>query len=195
MHIRSDKENREIMNSYTVTSTVMHGAIGMVYNKFYLYKPMRYLSKIIRRVRNSPANHCFTLYKLKGVWYVSEAIEKGIVNTTTLESKIAKWKRNGDIVIIKYPPKANSKLRSLIKEYEGTRYGFWTLIKFLWATITRKPLRSRKAREYKHFVCSQWCALLDGRPDAYRYSPKEIFDLQYPTKRLLLDFVSLKEKK
>lgn len=185
--IRNDKDNVAILNQYELTDELIEGAIGLVYNKFHWFRLLTWLSKIIRRVRNSPINHCFTLFRKDGRWYVSEAIETGITSSL-LSDKIVKWKKRGDIVLIKYPPKVDKPaLHHFIEKYKDFRYGFETLLKFFWATLLRQPLKSKASRLLKHFVCSQWCALLDGRYNAYRFSPKEIFDLPYKTKKLDLD--------
>lgn len=187
--IRSDKDNRKLLNELpTIRLFDLEHPYGIgIYNRLSL-RPLTWLSKIIRRVRNAPINHMGVVHWKAGSGGLvfTEANEKG-VNTTSLYSKIDKWTKRDDILIALIPKKqrllTNEEVVKKVKLEIGKPYGFFALLQFLLATLRRHPLRSKALREGRVHVCSTlMIKILTNWISAWTYTPKEIWDSKSFTK-------------
>jgi hypothetical protein len=178
--IRNDKENRELINALpTVKITELQHPYGIAQYDPFSWRPLSWLSKIIRRVRNSPVNHMKVVHWEEGRGLVTtEANEKGVV-TNPLVDSILRYKDRGTLVVALIPVKniLNEEVTEKAKKERGKPYGFLSLLQFFWATIRRKPVRSKALRSGKVQVCSTLLVRLLTRSGSYwTYTPKEIWD-------------------
>lgn len=190
--IRSDKESLELIDSLPHTKSFPNPvfAIG-IHNPFSLFRPMSWLSTIIRRIRNSPINHMgVVFYSVKSNKVVfAEADQKG-VHATDLQLKVEKWKKTKSTLVLfeLRPGKAvsNEFVSGTYDEIEHTKYGVFQLFNFWLATIRQHPVRSKKLREGKVYVCSTAMMKLLGSNQFWVYSPKEIWDSSLFIKKKLI---------
>lgn len=146
------------------------GDIILIHTPWCWYKPVTYLSVLIRLFDKTYYNHCKLVIVLGSRPFITEALATGIC----LEN--ADDNLNSKKIIVRRTKKPIADEKAYVEKalsYVGDcPYNFFALIQqFIYLTT---GIWIRKKKGIKDFDCSQWDAYMSGFPDWWRYAPRDL---------------------
>lgn len=149
------------------------GDLILVHTPFCWYKPLTYLSALIRFFDKTYYNHCKLAVRHIGeVMYINEALAGGI-RTSNVDYNLA-----GKTIVVLRPKKSiENEVAFIVKadSYVGTTsYYFFVLVKELVYLTTGYWIRSRWTKNPNKFDCSEYCAFVHGIPIWWKVAPRDL---------------------
>lgn len=166
------------LSGFSLTTNLKTGDVILFRNKFLWYKPMSWLSALIRFFTKFNYNHVSVVVNNWDVSFSNEAIESG-VEAFPCSDRL----RNKKIMVLRavagvYEPDFARRANSLLGV---TRYDFKVLLWYqLIYQLTGKWLPNTKNNKKEdRMICSEYAAWCHELPYWYRYDPQDFDNNPY----------------
>lgn len=132
--------------------------------------PVGILSWLIRLFLGIPYNHLKCVGKHNGQLMITESDHNG-THPQPLFDNLAESKSTKFLVL---RPKFEipNKYSKHLQETWGIKYGWFALVKYAYAIITKQAFRSKATRTKKNMVCSHPAAYAFGFSEWWKWTPK-----------------------
>ena len=154
-------------------SEIKTGDVVLVHTYFCWYKPLTYLSALIRFFDKTFYNHCKLVVKNIGdVMFINEALAGGIENSN------AAYNLKGKKILVLRPKQAlQDEINFIVKtnSFVGdTSYYFFALVKQLVYLTTGYWIKTKWQKTPKKFYCSEYCAYMHNMKDWWKVAPRDL---------------------
>lgn len=147
------------------------GYIASVHTPFNWFKPLRYISFLIRKVTGFYYNHNFIIYKLYDNYFVVESDIKGVVIKSLAEVP-------DDLVLKIHKLNHRVEPKRITERIGKTKYDFRSLLfsQLISAYTGIWIGPSKPGKEFERFTCAEFVGWVLKRMEAYKDTPADIFN-------------------